>query len=378
MSSVLDVVKQLNKKYEDKNLLIKADVKPNYVRLRSRAFGLAYPLFGGLVLGRSAVFSGQAHSGKTTAACLAIADYQRQFPEKLCVYVDVEHSLDLQFQARMNGVDFSKLYYMNPTNLSGEEILQAVLDLQESDDIGMIVIDSVPALLPKNALEKDLTEDPGMRGTIANALHRFMIKMSSELIKKGNILVMINQVRVSGKTFTGAPIYSEPGGQALQFYSSIKLRFGTRTFIKGDKTDCSDGEGAEGFRLKFVITKNKCGSITRGGGFISYSYQDGLREMEDLLEIAYKFEFIERLNNVTYQLVNLETGEVLYDEEGKELKGKKKDLELYLNTHEDFKKEYLDMLNNYIANSNDKFGDCLSSEEIKSIKEEDTNTKVEE
>ena len=63
--------------------------------------------------------------------------------------------------------------------------------------------------------------------------------------------------------------------------------------------------------------------------------------MDDMLEIAYKFDFIKRLNNVSYQMINLETGEVLYDENGNELKGKKKDLEQYLWDHKEFRDNYL-------------------------------------
>ena len=179
---------------------------------------------------------------------------------------------------------------------------------------------------------------------------------------------MVNQVRISGQTFTGAPIYSEPGGQGPQYYSSVKVRFGTRTFIKGDKVDCSDGEGAEGFRLKYSITKNKCGPIARGGGFMSFNYDSGLMWMEDLLEIAYKFDFI--------KLINLETGEPYYDEDNNELKGKRKDLEEYIYTNINFQNEYIAMLNRYISASGDSYGNILDAREQAQIKEEEESVEA--
>lgn len=373
--SVLDAALKLNKQFNDKTLAIKADISPVYARMSTGAFGLDYPLYGGLVYGRIVTFAGLFHSGKTTAACLALAAYQRANPDKTCVYVDVEHSLDLKFQARMNGVDFDRLIYFNPKTLSGEQILDSIIEFQKEDDIGMIVLDSLPALLPAQAMENDIEKDPGMRGTIAKPLHRFLIAMSNLVNQKGNILLLINQVRVAGTTFTGAPIYAEPGGQAPQYYSSIKVRFGTRTFIKGDKVDCSDGEGADGFRLKFSITKNKCGPIARGGGFISYSYDSGLRWMEDLLEIAYKFDFIKRVNNVTYQLIDLETGEIYKDENGNELIGKRKDLEEYIRTNIPFQKAYLAMLNKYITASDNSYGNILDAREQAEIKEQEEAVK---
>lgn len=369
--SVLSLAKKFNKEYSDNNLAIRADVTPEYKRLSTGAFGLDYPLYGGLVYGRIATFSGLQHSGKTGAACVALAAYQRANPDKTCVYVDVEHSLDIKHQMRMTGLDPEKMIYFNPTTLTGEQILQCVLEFQQEEDIGMIVIDSIPALLPADALEKDMEKDPGMRGSIAKSLHRFLVTMSSLVANKGNMLILINQVRIAGTTFTGAPVYKEPGGDAPSYYSSIKVRFGTRTFIKGEKVDASDGEGAEGYRLKFTITKNKCGPVARGGGFISFNYAYGMDWMRDLLEIAYKFDFIHRVNNVTYSLVDLETGEIYKDENGNELTGKRKYLEDYLANNYDFQNKYLSMLHRFIEASDTSYGNILDAREQAEIAAEE-------
>lgn len=370
MSSILEIAKKLNKEFSDNTLAVKAEVTPTYQRLATNAFGLDYPLYGGLVYGRIVTFAGLFHSGKTTAACVAMAAYQRENPDKVCVYVDVEHSLDLKFQAKMTGLDFSKMIYFNPKTLSGEQILDAIVEFQSADDIGMIVVDSLPALLPATALDTDIEKDPGMRGTIAKPLHRFLIAMSNLVNQKNNILLLINQVRISGYTFTGAPIYSEPCGQAPLYYSSIKVRFGTRTFIKGDKVDASDGEGAEGFRLKFAITKNKCGPVARGGGFLSFSYQKGFMWLDDMLEIASKFDFIAK-NGAYYTLVNLETGEPYLDKNGKPLKDYLKNLKKYLIDNVDFQKAYIKMLNKYISASDESYGNILDARDQAEIKEQE-------
>lgn len=364
--SVLELAKKLNKTYQDDRLAIKADIVPEYTRMSTGAFGLDFPLYGGLVYGRIHTFAGLFYSGKTLAASLCMSAYQRANPDKVCVYVDMEHSLDLQFQSRMTGLDPSKMIYFNPTTLTGEEVLNAILDFQKEDDIGMIVLDSIPALLPAQAIENDMTKDPGMRGTIAKPLHRFLIAMSSLVNKTNNIFIMINQVRVSGTTFTGAPIYTEVGGQGPMYYSSIKVRFGTRTFIKGDKVDASDGENADGFRLKFSITKNKCGPIARGGGFISFNYDTGLMWVDDLLEIAKKFNFIQT-SGAYCTLINLKTGEVYLDKNGKPLKNYLKNLKEYIVKNIDFQKEYLQMLTEYISKSNETYGDILDERDKQEI-----------
>lgn len=97
MASIRDLAKRLNKEFKDDNFMIISDVKPDYQRLATNALGLDYILGGGLVLGRLYEFSGLFHSGKTGAACVVLAAYQRAFPDKVCVFVDAEHTLDLKF-----------------------------------------------------------------------------------------------------------------------------------------------------------------------------------------------------------------------------------------------------------------------------------------
>ena len=369
--TMADFAKKLNKEYNNNNLIIKSDVVPVYERLSSGMMGMDYPLYGGLPYGRLMVYAGLEHSGKTTAACAELAAYQRENPDKVCVYVDVEHSLDLKFQALMNGIDLERLYYISPEGMSGEQILEMILELQETDDIGLIVLDSIPALVPQSIMENEFTKDMGMRGNMAKGLHKFCPTMCDKLARKGNIMIMINQVRVAGTTFTGAAIYKEPGGDAPRYYASVKVRFGKRVFMKeGDEIKGDDGEGADGFRLKFKITKNKTCACNRGGGFITYKYETGADTVNDLIDVALQFDFIKRLNNVTYALVNLSTGEVITDSEtGETLQGKKAYLIEYLHTHESFREKYLAMIKEYISASNDK--SVLDKESLKAIEAEE-------
>ena len=363
MASILEIAKQLNKEYKDDNLAIVSSVKPNYTRMPTNALGLDYILGGGIPLGRIIEFSGLQHSGKTTAACVVLAAYQRAYPDKTCIYVDVEHSLDLKFQAKMTGLDLNRMLYVSPNGLSGEQICDAIIEFEKADDVGCIVLDSLPALLPAAVMENDLTKDAGMRGTMAKTFHRFFPEMNDMVARKENLFIAINQVRDDGKTFTGIQKWKETGGSAPAYYSSIIIRFGTRKFTLGDNMDAcgaSNGEGADGFRLLYKVLKNKCGSCARGGGFMTFRYETGFDWINDLLEIALGFNFIKRLSTVTYQLVNLETGEVYYDEDGAELKGKKADLVEYIKTNIPFQKEYLAMLNRVISADDSKsYGELL-------------------
>lgn len=380
MSSVLDIAKKLNKTFENDKFALLADVPPVYKRLPSGDLGMDFPLYGGLPYGRIVTVSGKEHSGKSTAACVWLAAYQQNNPTKMCVYVDVEHSLDTTFQAAMTGLDLTKLLYLNPERMSGEQILDAVVELQGSDNIGMIVIDSIAALISSRDYDTDVEVDKGMSAGMAKPLGKFIKQMLSPLAEKGNILMLVNQVRQVGTMYNGAPIYDEPCGHAPKYYASIKLRFGTRTFTKGDTVDLRDGENADGFRLSFATTKNKTASIQRGGGFMTFRYDRGLDWTFDLLEVALHYNFIERPNTKTYVLTNLETGEVYRDKDtGVELSfiGKAK-LKEYIESHVDFQMEYLDMLNRYISAQQNQYGSLLDARTLAQIKAEESSVERED
>ena len=374
MSSVLDIAKKLNKEFQNNKLALVANLTPFYKRLAVRDLGFDFPLYGGLPFGRIITLSGREHSGKTLGAGVILSAYQHECPDKMCAYIDVEHSLDKAFIANMTGLDLTKLLYINPENMSGEQILDLVLELQDAEDIGCIVLDSIPAMESGKELENDIEKDLGRSGNMAKPLHKFTKRMADLVSAKNNLFVFINQVRVAGQTFTGANIYSEPGGDAPKYYASVKIRFGTRTFTQGDKVDCTDGEKADGFRLKFAITKNQTAPTQRGGGFLTFRYDKGLDWFYDTLEVALKYDFIQRPTSQSYVLVDLNSGEVYKDENGNDLRfvGKAKVKE-YLMTHVDFQVKYLDMLNEYIAASQNVYSSLLDERRLKEINEEESS-----
>lgn len=359
MPSVLDVANKLNKLYKNNKVLVAGDVMPNVPKLKLGSLGADYPLGGGLPYGSIVVFAGQYSSGKTTAAALAMAQYQRENPDRTCIYIDVENTLPVQLPhlVKMTGLLTDEKHFLRYDCIgkAAETIFKDIIELQVgADNIGMIILDSAAALVSSQDLEEEFDKDNGMRASVAKPLGKFIRMMNMYLPQKNNILLVINQVREAGKTFTGAVIYNEPAGHALDFYPSIKVRFGTRTFTKDDKTDiaASKAEDSDGFRLKFAITKSRAASFSRGGGFLTFRFNTGLDYINDTLEVATKYEFIERPNNMSYILVNLDTGEYYKDDEGNPLrfvgKGKLYD---FIKNNDEFRKDYFDMLSRHIDSS---------------------------
>lgn len=372
MASIKEISKKINKAWKE-DVLTSGNFVKEIKRVDVGDLGMTYPLYGGIPYGQLISFSGVEHSGKTTAACLVMARYQRENPDKVCIYVDAENTLLTQsdFIQRMTGLNFEPEHFMryDMTGKSAEEMFADVLQLQEADDIGMIIIDSAPALISQADLDNEFGKDNGQRASIAKSLGKFIKQMIMYLPKRNNILLIINQVRIE-QGFMGSIIYKEPCGYALNYYPSQKIRFGSRTFTLGDKTDisASKGEGADGFRLKFSLVKNRLGAMNRGGGFLTFRLDSGLDSIGDMLEIALKFGYIQRPTTQSYVLINLETGEVYQDSEtGEDLKfvGKAKLMD-YLHSHKEFLNNYSQMLNKYISEASTKV-DLLDEKDMKEI-----------
>ncbi len=371
MATVAEISKKLCRDYKNPSFAIKADKQPSITRVAMGAMGFDFPLYSGLPEGRIIQISGKESSGKTTAAMTMLAAYQRKYPNKVCLVVDVENAMDLDYLVEMTGADLTKIIYVRPDAMSGEQILDALEEYLNADDIGLAILDSAAALISNADYESEIDKDTGMRGSIAKALNKFFKRIVGVVATKKSILIVINQVRIVGKTRMGADILSEPCGSGLRFYSSVILRFGRRTYTLDDAVDRSDGEKADGIRLHFSVQKNKTSSMARGGGFITYRYGKGLDWMFDLLEVAIKYEFIRRPNNQRYDIVDLETGEVYKDSNGELLSfiGKAKVIK-YFNENPAFQSVYLKMLNKHIAEKSNKYGSLLDERLLAEIQEE--------
>ena len=98
-----------------------------------------------------------------------------------------------------------------------------------------------------------------------------------------------------------------------------------------------------------------------------------------MLEVAIKYEFISRPTNLTYLLINLETGEPYKDENGNELKfvGKQK-LKDYLSSNVEFQAEYIQMLNRHIQANSNAYGSLLDERTLALIKSEESSVEKEQ
>lgn len=375
-TSVLEIAKQINKAWKSETITA-GDVIPECKRFSMGTLSANFALYGGLPEGKLIVYAGESGSCKSLLACLAMAQYQKEHPDRTCIYVDAEETLigQIDWFAKMTGLDYkdqNKFLRYDCTGKSAEEIFDDLVKIQKADNIGMIVIDSAPMLLSQADIDNDIAKDNGQRASIAKPMGKFLKFMIPAIARAGNPLIIINHTRVAGTTFTGAKIYTEPCGYSLNFYPCVKVRFATRKFTKGDNlavaASQADGD-IDGICATFSVTKNRLGALNRNGAKIIFRFNEGLDTITDLIEIITKYEIAKRLNTTTWQLVNPITGEAYLDKDGNELKfvGKQKMID-YIRENNEFRVEYEKAVSTYI-NHSERDISLIDEEDLKTILE---------
>lgn len=197
----------------------------------------------GLPRGRIVELFGPESSGKTTLALHVIANAQKA--GGMAAFIDVEHALDPAY-ARKIGVDLDNLLVAQPT--SGEEALNITESLARSGALDVIVIDSVAALTPRAELDGEMGATHV--GLQARLMSQAMRKMTALLAQTKTLCIFTNQIREKIGVMFGSP-ETTPGGRALKFYSSVRLKIQRIGAIK-------DSAGAmTGNRTRVKVVKNK-------------------------------------------------------------------------------------------------------------------------
>ena len=198
---------------------------------------------GGYPRGRVIEVFGPESSGKTTLSLHAIAEAQRA--GGVAAFVDAEHAFDPGY-ARAIGVDTSQLLLAQPD--SGEQALEIVESLTRSGALDLVVVDSVAALTPQAEIDGDMGDSH--MGLQARLMSQALRKLTPTAHKTKTALFFINQLRQKIGVVFGNP-ETTPGGQALKFYSSLRLDVRRIGQVKAS-------ERAVGARTRVKVVKNKC------------------------------------------------------------------------------------------------------------------------
>src|SRR6186713_577608 len=233
---------------------------------------------GGYPRGRIVEIFGPESSGKTTLTLHAIAQTQKAGGN--AAFIDAEHAFDVRY-AKALGVDLNTLLVSQPD--SGEQALDIAEHLVSSGALALVVVDSVAALVPKAELDGDMG-DPHM-GLHARLMSQALRKLSGVVSRSGAALIFINQLRQKIGVVFGNP-ETTTGGQALRFYSSVRMDVRRVGKVSIDET-------VVGNRTRVKVIKNKCSPPFTEAEF-DIRWGTGIDALGDLIDVAVSASVLER------------------------------------------------------------------------------------
>jgi recombination protein RecA len=226
-------------------------------------------LEGGLPKSRIIQMWGPEGVGKTTVAVeLAKA-------AGFCAYIDGEGMLD---EERIIGFGIKKNRFMYQRPEYGEEMVESIIEFTKAS-VPLIVMDSVPTMVPKNFMEKEIGKDPV--AIIPRLLSQQLFPRLIPALKDSNSTVLfINQIREKVGILFGDP-FDFPGGRALKHYLSVNIRLARKQWYGPKKNRIGMLIGCQVTKSKVCNPFRECELVLSfKEGFVSH------KEMRAMLKAA--------------------------------------------------------------------------------------------
>lgn len=283
MEKIMAVAKDIEKK-QGKGSIYSLGSKAANMGVKRTSTGLEdldSILGGGLPKGRMIEIFGPESSGKTSLAYHLCSLYE------MCLFIPAEGTFDIQRAKMFGNKPKQMLVYRDCTY--AEDVITACNKFATAG-IPLIVIDSVPHMVPKALYEQTLkdAEKQPQRGQLAALFSRCLKPLNDIIENTGTTIVFINQVRDKMDAMLFGEKFDTPGGRALKHAMSVRIQVGRRAWIEVPNKNPANSASTEkaGLIMKAKVVKSKvCNPYGEAElpmffdrGFVSFEDLDSTRK----------------------------------------------------------------------------------------------------
>lgn len=238
-------------------------VKPKYEAVSTGSVTLdVATCIGGYPMGRITVVWGPEGCGKTTMAIQGMKNAQRQYPDRLVGYIDMEQTFDWSW-AEAHGLLLGedRILHVYPEN--SEDVSDQIKKMLNTGLFSMIVVDSIGGMESKVAFEKKA--DESNMGKNAQIITRMSKNVAVHARKHDTAVIFISQVRADFKSHQGFDTFAGPKG--MKHANSMVIKF-SRTGTPALTTKIGDDIVPVGIEFKAKVDRSKVGPGGRSGTFV--------------------------------------------------------------------------------------------------------------
>ena len=297
-STLAAISSSLNTRFGDNTSVHGTDMPEDPPRLPTGIYIFDHSSGGGFPVHQVSIIKGAEHGGKTSLIMSAMSKVPKicwrcYKPISMCccslppikmrsMWLDVEGTFN-KFWAKCIGCDPDD-YYLN-TSESGNEYGDVADFALRADDCGLLVIDSIAALLPAEIMESSMdSKNVALQAKlITNLMNRVNTRLARER-KRGHpcLVIVTNQLRanIGGFSMFGPPTPITPGGHALKHFSGITVNISKKALTDKDKYHDKVRDLTLAQKHSFYIEKYKSLKLSEGGEF--------LRITADIPELEFK------------------------------------------------------------------------------------------